>query len=120
MRPATDHWFFQLLFPTHDALSQAYKQCQQNGFTVDVIRIYQPEESDSGTSLLTEKQEATVTKAFEQGFYDIPRETSLTELAESVGQSHQSLSEQLRRAHRNLIAAHVIGGGEGDHHDYEE
>ena len=71
-----DCWFFRLLFPTHEALSQAYEQYQQNGLTVDVIQICQPEESEGGASFLTEKQQATVTKAFEQGFYDIPQEVS--------------------------------------------
>lgn len=88
--------------------------------TVDVIRIYQPEDGDDGTSLLTDDQRTTVVEAFERGYYDIPRRTTLGGLAESRSTSHQSLSEQLRRAHRNLIDTHVIGGGRGDRHETEE
>lgn len=116
----TDCWFFQLLYPTHEALSRSYEECRREGLAVDVIRIYRAKDGDDGTSLLTENQRETVIQAFDRGYYDIPRRTTLGELAESRGTSHQSLSEQLRRAHRNLIETHVIEGGRGDRHDLEE
>lgn len=116
----TDCWFFRLLYPTHESLSRSYEECRQEGLAVDVIRIYQAKDGDDGTSLLTENQQETVIEAFDRGYYDIPRQTTLGGLAESRGTSHQSLSEQLRRAHRNLIETHVIEGGRSDGHDFEE
>lgn len=116
----TDRWFFRLLFPTHEALSQAYKQCQQNGLNVDIIRVSQAEDSAGGTTPLTEAQQAAVIEAFERGFYDIPRQTTLNELSESRGTSHQALSEQLRRANRNLVGTYVMGRGRGDQCHTEE
>lgn len=113
----TDHWFFRLLFPTQEALSEVYEQLQQDRFTLDVIRIYQAEESEGGASLLTENQQETVIEAFERGYYAVPRETSLNEFADSMEISHQALSEQLRRAHRNLIETYVIGNGQDNWHD---
>jgi hypothetical protein len=116
----TDRWFLRLLFPTHEALSRSYEQCRREGLAIDVVRVYRPEDGDGGDSFLTDDQRVTVVEAFERGYYDIPRRTTLSELAGSRGTSHQSLSEQLRRAHRNLIGTYVVGGGRGDQHDSEE
>jgi HTH DNA binding domain len=45
-------------------------------------------------------------------YYSIPRETATEELAEEVGVSHQTLSEQLRRGHGNRLN-HVLVDGPG-------
>lgn len=38
-----------------------------------------------------------------QGYYEVPRSVSMTELANILDISYQALSERLRRAHANLI-----------------
>jgi len=43
--------------------------------------------------------------AYERGYFDTPRETSLEEIAEELGITQQSLSSRLRRGHRRLIKA---------------
>ncbi len=50
--------------------------------------------------------------ALEHGYYDVPREASLTDLAERLDVSHQALSERLRRGHGNLVK-HALGANEG-------
>ena len=62
------------------------------------------------TSPLTDKQGEALELAFEQGYYEIPRDTTAKEFAEAVGISHQALSERLRRAHKNLAENTVVFG----------
>jgi predicted DNA binding protein len=56
----------------------------------------------------------TVKAAVESGYYGIPRDTTLEDLATDLNVSHQALSERLRRGHRALIESvircPVVGG----------
>ena len=52
---------------------------------------------------VTDKQRKALTRAFESGYYDIPRGVTTEELATDLGISHQALSERFRRAHKGLI-----------------
>jgi len=52
---------------------------------------------------LTQNQRALVTKAIEMGYYDTPRQCSLTELADAVGLAKSTISETLHRAEEVLI-----------------
>jgi len=105
-------WNLRVLFPDHDGLSRTHDYCEDAGLTWDVNRIYRLEEGRQGRFGLTDRQQDTLTAAFERGYYEIPRGTAAKDLAEELGISHQALSEQLRRAHGNLVKnAIVVGRG---------
>jgi hypothetical protein len=67
-------------------------------FTVEYIQ-YDVDEKQ----LLTDSQEELIEKAIEMGYYDTPRECSLTELAEEIGRSKSTVSETLHRAEGKII-----------------
>lgn len=71
-------------------------------FTVDYIQYDIGEEE-----LLTQSQEDIVERAIEMGYYDTPRECSLTDLAEEVGRAKSTISETLHRAEGKIIKEHV-------------
>ncbi|SFS09639.1 hypothetical protein SAMN05216559_3552 [Halomicrobium zhouii] len=99
-------WTFRLLFPRRDAVAAIVESCDRYGVDARIERIYpMTESSRAGQSDLTEQQLQTVEVALERGYYDVPRQTTLTELAEELDVSHQALSERLRRGHRRLVAA---------------
>jgi len=97
-------WTFRLLFPRRDAVAAIVESCDRYGVDARIERIYpMTESSRTGQSDLTEQQLQTVEIALERGYYDVPRQTTLTELAEELDVSHQALSERLRRGHRRLV-----------------
>lgn len=53
--------------------------------------------------LLTPRQEAAVRDALREGYYQVPRQLSLTELADEMDTSVSALSELLRRAERQIM-----------------
>lgn len=65
---------------------------------------------------LTPKQMEAMLRAWEAGYYEIPRETTLGAVAETMGISQQALSERLQRGHAallaNTIAATLTDSGE--------
>lgn len=62
---------------------------------VEVETVYAGPDRDDGRSLLTERQQEILDAAVEHGFYDYPREITLTELADELGVVKSTLSEAL-------------------------
>jgi hypothetical protein len=90
---------WELTAPQH-RLSELGTQLEEFGirFTVDEIRQQvEPER------LLTDRQLGLLLAAVERGYYDTPRECSLTELAESEGLAKSTCSETLHRAEEKVV-----------------
>lgn len=54
---------------------------------------------------LSNRQRETLLLAFERGYYEIPRETTTTDLAAALGVERRTAEEHLRRAENKLVAA---------------
>lgn len=115
-----DGWHLRVLFPEHKALSRAHEYLQQAGFSVTVERIYEPRDGRHIQYGLTETQHDTLVAAFEAGHFEIPRRTTLSDLAEQLGLSHQALSERLRRGMGTLLESTVITSTDGGSERTEE
>lgn len=85
---------------SQDRLSELGDQLDAFGiqYTVEEVRYHLQTEQ-----LLTERQESLVDRALELGYYDTPRECTLTELAEDVGLAKSTCSETLHRAEGKII-----------------
>ncbi|WP_254768730.1 helix-turn-helix domain-containing protein [Salinilacihabitans rarus] len=108
-------WRLRILFPERETLSRTYEFADEKGLTVDVEKIHELREERGGRYGLTDAQHETLVAALERGYYRIPREVDMEELAAELGISHQALSERLRRAHRTLVEEAVeIGLADDD------
>ncbi|MXV61474.1 bacterio-opsin activator [Natronorubrum sp. JWXQ-INN-674] len=99
-------WTLRLLFPEREELSDAVSAIEDHDVRVDVRRMVEAgqDEDLETTAALTEPQQEAIAEAYRQGYYDVPREISLEELANELDISHQALSERLRRANRVLAS----------------
>ena len=96
-------WHLRVFFPERSGLAATSEYARENGFALDVARIYGLENFEEAQHDLSERQYHTLTTAVERGYYDIPREMNAQELADDLNISHQALSERFRRAHKSLI-----------------
>ena len=112
MEAWTDHgrWFLRVLYPNRDKLSKTIEFCEQRGIEFDVERIREMEGEPSGRFGLTNEQFSALTAACEAGYFAVPREADLDELAEELDSSHQALSERLRRGQEALITETLLVG----------
>jgi predicted DNA binding protein len=85
---------------TQDRLSTLADQLREFDIQFDVQSITHRLETDQ---LLTDKQTEIVTRAVETGYYDTPRETTLTDLASDLGIAKSTCSETLHRAEEKII-----------------
>ena len=101
-----------MVFPDRESLSQAHDATPEARFGFDVTTIYGTEDPRPVRHGLTDGQRDTLVAAFEAGYFTVPREITLKELAEQRDSSHQALSEQLRRATGTLVESTLITHGD--------
>ncbi|WP_227374051.1 helix-turn-helix domain-containing protein [Haladaptatus halobius] len=98
-----DEWRFRVRFADRKRLADVYESCRDADLSADVRTINELETPRSGSQRLTPRQYQTLRSAAERGYYDVPREATTEDLADELGISHQTVSERLRRGHRNLV-----------------
>lgn len=84
----------------HAKLSQLREQLDAFGMDFEVGYLY---ESGDSERLLTPRQQEVLVAALEAGYYDTPRESTLTDLAEDLDTAKSTLSETLHRAEETAI-----------------
>jgi len=89
-------------FADRDAFGKFSSFWQRNaGFQLH--RLTQDGESAPPGDGLTDRQHEALRIAYERGYFDIPRQASLEDVAEELGITPSSVSERLRRAQTQLI-----------------
>jgi predicted DNA binding protein len=97
-------WQFRLRAMTQAELSSFQRACAERGIHLDVRYVTQTPDSQRGRAeRLSDEQHEALLLALENGYFDIPRGNSQSELAEQVGISRQSFARRLRRAERNVL-----------------
>lgn len=101
----------QARFPSRDALQGFLDAAAGIAANVDVTRLYTEEVAGTAETMLTEKQRAALTLAYESGYFETPSQVTLDELAAEVDISSQALSRHIRTAVRKLVedAVETVG-----------
>jgi predicted DNA binding protein len=95
-------------------LTACYRNLIDDGFAVTVERKREVESVAHDAPLLTldnvlpdlsTRQREAFGVAYDRGYYEIPRETTTTEIAAAVGVERRTAEEHLRRAENKLVAA---------------
>ena len=106
----SDGWRLRSMFPDRDTLARTVEFCENNGLAFDVRRVREMNVVPSGRWGLTDEQYEALRVAWDTGYFGVPREADLGDVADRLDISHQALSERLRRGHTNLIQE-TIGVG---------
>ena len=70
--------------------------------------ITSPASADGNQWGLTDKQQDAVLAAYQKGYFDVPREQSLTKLADEFGISRQAFSGRLMRGLQSVLLHTVV------------
>lgn len=102
-----DRWHFRVRFSNHADVSQFYNRCTEGDLDIHIDRTYSltvREGHGLDVGLTPEQREALVL-ALRRGYFETPKQTSLTALAEELGISQQALSSRIRRGSQNVFEA---------------
>lgn len=93
--------------PSREALSTYREACKERDIPFRLNRIFSEEqitgEGIGSYQYVTKAQKDALVMAWDRGYFDIPRKTTLEEIAKELGISTQALSTRLRRGITNLI-----------------
>lgn len=103
----TRGWVLRVHAPNRETLIDFRKYCYHRGVSFRMTQLHDSSATDDGTYALTEQQHEILAMAYFGGYYDIPREITQDDLAERLGISDSAVSQRLRRAVAELIAATI-------------
>ncbi len=96
-------WLATLEVPELTDLRRFREYCADRDVTVTVRRLYHADDPPGSELGLTDVQRETLGVAYEQGYFDEPRGTTVEELATRLGVSSSAVSGRLRRGIRTLV-----------------
>ncbi|MDS0295873.1 helix-turn-helix domain-containing protein [Halogeometricum luteum] len=108
---SNSEWSFTVRFPNHAALTGFHQFYQAHDYPVRIDRVYSPGEAsrrEYGFGL-TPEQRDTLMMAVEDGYFSVPRGTTLSEIADEVGVTKQAASERVRRGTETVLRKALIG-----------
>lgn len=108
-------WVVRLQLPDREALADLWDHCEERGMTFELERLYQQSdwESESATGLTAPQREALLT-AYEEGYFEEPRETSQQEVADILGISSTAAGGRIRRGMSKLVET-TLADRNGEH-----
>ncbi|QLG47830.1 helix-turn-helix domain-containing protein [Natrinema halophilum] len=108
-------WVFEFRVESLDSLSEFQQYCREHDIDLTLNRLFTLAEMQTGGKYnLTSEQHEALVLAFNEGYYNDPRETNLEELAEMLGITRPSVTSRLHRGYRNLIGSTLIHTKGGD------
>lgn len=101
-------WHFTLRFPTHESFSSFLKRCSKGGMdiTLNSVRPHWKAEGTHGGDL-TPSQYEILSQALDEGYFSIPREITLAELAAELDISDTAASQRIRRGVQTVLGAEL-------------
>lgn len=101
-------WKFHLAAPNREKISQASNVMDDLDCGAECRNLSAFDGEETNRSKLTSKQQGALISAFEMGYYDVPQNVSLKDVATDLGISHQALSERLHRAYHHIIESEFV------------
>lgn len=101
-----DYWTFQFRFPEYESLSTFYRDTVDTGITIDLENVHNPIDATPASEMgITPEQYEALELAVDSGYFSIPRETTLIELADELGISDSAVSQRIRRGLHKILSS---------------
>lgn len=96
-------WSVRMRLPDRNALGVIEEWCTDNDVEFELESIYTHQGLSTTGPELTEEQREILQIALKEGYFEVPREGNLADIADELDISSQAASERLRRGHKRLI-----------------
>lgn len=99
---AAGTWYLKLKFTYQDAVGEFQTYFGEREYDFELQRIYRSTAPKEREYDLTPAQHEVLVTALDRGYFAIPRDAQIDDLADELGISTNAVSQRLRRATRNL------------------
>lgn len=96
-------WRVVFRFTDREQLEAFRDRLDDENHEFQLLGLNDPETPRQAYHRLTAPQRDALVAAAKSGYFGVPRESTIDDLADEFGISHQSLSERLRRGMENLV-----------------
>lgn len=100
-------WHIRLRLPDRESIGDVREWCSDAGVDFELDGLFTDDGPSGRDSVLTPEQREVLATAHELGYFEIPRQHTLAEVAEELDLSSQAVSERLRRGYKQLVTEHV-------------
>lgn len=107
----SDRGMLLSLVGSQEAIRDMLRNFEATGVTPDLHKLGEYEGGQRTLDALTDRQLEIIQTAYDMGFYEVPRETSVEEIADEIGIESGTVAEHLQRAERNLLSQQLMAQG---------
>ncbi|MFB6164740.1 MAG: helix-turn-helix domain-containing protein [Haloarculaceae archaeon] len=109
-------WSFTVRFNNHADLTKFHQFYQDEEYPVHIeqVSVLEDEPGQHYGWALTQSQRRAVLLALENGYFSVPRETKLEEIADELGITRQAASELFRRGTETVLRKALVGFSAAD------
>ena len=106
-------WTFEVRGDDRSTVSEFQRYCREHDVPVELTAIHALSHPGSGAAYdLTGPQLDALVLAYERGYFESPRESSLEDIAAELGITGQSLGSRLRRGTNRLVRSTLVDAEE--------
>lgn len=105
-----DGWTFEVRGESQADVRAFRERCRDRDVPVSLRALHDLGPPDAGLDI-TDKQREALVLAYEEGYFDSPREAALEDVAAELDITQQALASRLRRGSRRLVGQVLVGSG---------
>lgn len=99
-----DHWTFEVRAVDRDDVAAVQRRCREQDVPITVTKLRALRPAEAGTrAAVTDKQLEALVYAFENGYFETPRQVTMAEIGDELGISEQAVGSRLRRGIRAIL-----------------
>lgn len=98
-----DQWLLRIRFMTREQFDAFREYFEERIPAMGLTQLFTPMHPRHTRGDVTSEQHEALTTAAELGYFAVPRNATIEEVAEELGISHQAVSERLRRGTENVV-----------------
>ncbi len=105
-------WTLTIWIPERTDLAHLWDYAEQNDVDIELLRVNEYAGIGTTDAGLTESQREALLTAFERGYFEEPRNATLSDVAADLDISQPAASGLLRRGIKRLIVSSMIDGSD--------
>lgn len=105
-------WILTVWMPERTALDQLWDYARQNDIDIELLRVNEYSGVETADAGLTDSQREALLVALESGYFEEPRNATLSEVAASLDISQPAAGGLLRRGTKRLVIASLLDDSE--------
>ena len=96
------------LVGSQESIRTMLRNFEEAGVVPDLHRLGEYEGGQRTLDALTDRQLEVLQTAYDMGFYEVPREATIDDIADEIGLNGGTVSEHLQRAERNILTQQLV------------